>query len=74
VVVSARAGSSEVLEGCGVVVDDPEDADGFAAALDRMADSEQRRVCGEAGRKAAAELDWPLQIEALRRLYSEICR
>ncbi|MGH0038045.1 MAG: glycosyltransferase family 4 protein [Myxococcota bacterium] len=72
VVTSTRAGAAEVLEGCGEVVDDPEDASAFALALDRLADPEERRTCGEAGRKAAAGLDWPLQIEALQRLYAGI--
>lgn len=74
VVASARAGASEVLAGCGAVVDDPEDVSGFAAALEALSSAERRRRCGEAGRRAAARLDWPRQIEALRRLYAEIAR
>jgi len=72
VVTSGRAGAAEVLRDAGEVVADPEDAAGFARALDRLEDASLRRDCGEAGRAAAAGLAWPSQIEALRSLYREV--
>lgn len=72
VVTSARAGAAEVLGDGGVVVADPENVAGFAEALDALAEPGRRRTRGEAGRAAAARLDWPHQVEALRRLYAEV--
>ncbi len=69
VVTSGRAGSIEVLGEGALVVDDPEDAAGFAAALDRLSDRRVREAMGARGRDVALACSWEQQVEALRALY-----
>jgi glycosyltransferase involved in cell wall biosynthesis len=60
VVTSRAAGACESLEGDGMIVlDDPEDVDGLAAALGRLAsDTALRRHMGRSARVAAEQLSW----------------
>lgn len=61
VVTTARAGAAEWIRNgtSGVVLDDPEDAAGFAAALDRLArDRGARAAMGRAAREAVRDLTW----------------
>ena len=72
VVTSGANGSGELLGEAGIVVDDPEDADGFAAALDRMCDDERRRAYGRRGVELAQSLTWARHIEQLQGLYQKV--
>ena len=69
VVTSAAAGSSEALGEGACVVADPEDAVGFAEALDALRDPSAREARGRAARRAAERLGWDVHIAALRALY-----
>jgi UDP-glucose:(heptosyl)LPS alpha-1,3-glucosyltransferase len=66
VVTSGAAGSAELLRQLGGVVDDPEDVDAFAAALDHLADAEVRARRGAAARRVAEAHTWDAHVAALR--------
>jgi len=72
VVTSGSNGAGEVVRdaGAGVCVDDPEDAEGFAAALGRLADPEARRIAGARGRALAETRSWGAHVRALQALYA----
>ena len=74
VVTSATAGASELVADAGVVVDDAEDAAGFAAALDTLSDPARRHELGEAGRVVAQQHGWKSHVETLRALYAQVDR
>ena len=71
-VLSATAGAAGLLAEAAIVVDDPEDAAGFARALDRLCDPAARKPLGERGRAIARDHDWPRQTERLRALYTRV--
>jgi UDP-glucose:(heptosyl)LPS alpha-1,3-glucosyltransferase len=74
VVTSGANGAAEVLGAGGLVVEDPEDAGGFAKALDALAgEAERRRVGGEA-RRAAEAHGWDAHVDAVRSLYARVAR
>lgn len=70
--LSATAGAAELLTGAAIVIDEPEDAAGFARALDRLCDPAARKPLGERGRAIAIENDWRHQTRRLRALYARI--
>lgn len=72
VVTSASAGAAEVLGEGGLVVADAEDAAGFAATLDALADPGARRARGEAARRAAEAHSIAARVAAVRALYARI--
>ena len=72
VITSGANGCSELLAEAGVVVEDPEDAAGFGAALERLADPSLRAALGAAGRRLAEDHSWPSHVEKLRALYRRI--
>jgi UDP-glucose:(heptosyl)LPS alpha-1,3-glucosyltransferase len=72
VVTSGANGAAEVLAAGARVVADPEDVDGFAAALDLLAEPAAREALGRAARKAAQCLSWEAHVGALRALYRRI--
>lgn len=72
VVTSGAAGAAEVLGEGGLVVTDAEDAAGFAAALDRLADPALRRACGAAARAQAEQHGMASRIAAVRALYGRV--
>lgn len=72
VVTSAAAGAAETLGAGGVVVPDAEDAAGFAAALDALADPAVRHARGAAARKAAEAHSIPARVSAVRALYRRL--
>lgn len=74
VVTSGSNGAARWLEGGGLVVPDPDDAEGFAAALDQLDDETSRRRIGAAARVRAETTSWPRYIEALRDLYERWAR
>lgn len=74
VVVSEAAGAAELVGNCGIVVRDPEDARGFADAMNRLSDPELRAQQGAAGRRTAAMHDWHSHVEQLRALYARVRR
>ena len=74
VVTSASNGSAEILADAAIVVRDPEDAGGFARALDRLADAGERRRLGARGREIACAFSWTAHVQALHALYEELPR
>ncbi|MCH2187681.1 glycosyltransferase family 4 protein [Myxococcota bacterium] len=69
VVTSGANGAARWLgDGCRVV-NDPEDIDGFAEALEVIRPAEMARSMGIAGRKRAESTTWADHIRALRALY-----
>lgn len=72
VVTSGAAGAAEVLGEGGLVVADAEDAAGFAAALDRLADPAARRARGAAARAQAEQHGMASRIAAVRALYRRV--
>ena len=72
IVTSRAAGAAELLAEAGAIVEDPEDAAGFAAQLDRLSDPSLRARLGASGRSLAAEHGWDLHVERLRALYRRV--
>jgi UDP-glucose:(heptosyl)LPS alpha-1,3-glucosyltransferase len=72
VVTSGANGCAELLAHAGLVVEDPEDAAGFGAALERLADPSLRAELGGAGRQLAEAHSWPTHVDTLRALYRRI--
>ncbi len=73
VVTSAANGAAELLRGAGGwIVDDAEDVDAFADALDALRDPARRRRLGEAGRAVAEANGWEAHVTALRRLFAGV--
>ena len=76
VITVATAGGSEVIDGrCGVVLESPEDVEGLARAIERVAhDREYAREMGRAARELARTLTWQAMAERYLALYEEIAR
>ena len=72
VVTSGAAGAAELVGRAGVIVPDPEDAAGFAEAMDRLSDPSVRKPLGEAARGIARANDWDAHVEKLRALYRRV--
>ncbi len=72
VVTSGANGCAELLARAGLVVEDPEDAAGFGAALERLAEPSLRDELGHAGRQLAEAHSWPAHVDKLRALYRRI--
>lgn len=72
VVTSAANGAADALGEGAWVVSDPEDAAGFARALEALERPEERERRGRAGRARAETLGWDAHIEALRALYARL--
>ncbi len=72
VVTSAAAGAAEIVGKSGVIISDPEDAAGFAEAMDRLSDAPLRRRLGEIAREVAMENGWDAHVEKLRALYRRV--
>jgi UDP-glucose:(heptosyl)LPS alpha-1,3-glucosyltransferase len=75
VVTSRRAGAAELLDGPlgTLVVDDPEDLNALAAALERALGPE-RAALGAAARRLAEALPWDLHLDRLEALFEETAR
>lgn len=72
VIVSTRAGASELFEGCGRVVEACEDAAAFAKAMDGLATRAARQALARPAREMARQYDWPARVAALRQLYDQV--
>lgn len=72
VVTSGANGAADVLARGAVIVDDPDDVAGFAAAIDRLENAAERERLGRAARDVAEGLSWDAHVEALRALYREV--
>ncbi len=68
VVTSGADGASEVIGDGGAVVPDPEDAAGFARALEALRDPGERARRGEAARATAERFGWEAHVAGLRAL------
>jgi glycosyltransferase involved in cell wall biosynthesis len=73
VVTTSRAGAAELIRTgeSGFVLEDPDDAGGFAAALDRVvgADDAARTRMAEAARAAVRGLTWDMVAERTLEVY-----
>jgi glycosyltransferase involved in cell wall biosynthesis len=76
VVTVATAGGAEVIDSrCGVVLDNPEDSDGLALAITRLAcDVAYAREMGGAARELARTLTWQAMAARYLSLYEELAR
>lgn len=74
VIVSRVAGTSEVIDGDSIVVEDPMDADELAAAVRRLEDPAVRKPMGEAARRKALTLTPDRVVEANLRIYEALTR
>jgi len=72
VVTSGANGAAAPLAAGSLVVEDPEDVEGFARALDALADGARREALGAAGRKRAESLGWDAHVRELRALYLRV--
>jgi len=72
VVTSGANGAAELLREGALVVSDPEDVAGFAAALDALRDPALRARLGAAGRAVAERHGWPRHVGELQRLYARV--
>lgn len=74
VITSGANGAAGWLDDAGLCVDDPEDVDAFAAALDEIWDDGRRRELGQAARERAETRAWSATARELRSLYERILR
>jgi len=72
IVTTATNGASEVVAEAAIVVPEADDVAALRAAIDALADPEERARRGERARAIAALHAWPRHIEALRRLYLDV--
>lgn len=72
VVTSGANGAARWLGDAGLVVEDPEDAAGFAKALGTLADPALRARLGAAARARAETRSWARHVEELRALYARL--
>jgi UDP-glucose:(heptosyl)LPS alpha-1,3-glucosyltransferase len=72
VATSGANGAARWLGDAGLVVDDPEDAAGFAKALDALGEPALRARLGAAARARAETRSWARHVEELRRLYARL--
>ncbi|MEN8185010.1 MAG: glycosyltransferase family 4 protein, partial [Myxococcota bacterium] len=74
VVTSGANGAAAALGAGALVVEDPEDVAGFAAALGTLCDPVERQRRGEAGRRVAEARSWEEHVRQLRGLYARVSR
>lgn len=74
VLTSGANGAAAWLGAAGLCVDDPENVDGFAVALDALADPEHRAALGRAARARAETRSWAACAAELCALYEELRR
>jgi UDP-glucose:(heptosyl)LPS alpha-1,3-glucosyltransferase len=72
VVTSGANGAAELFRNAGRVVEDPEQAGGFAEAIEALAEPGLRRRLGEAARAVAQAHGWDAHLHALRALFAEV--
>jgi glycosyltransferase involved in cell wall biosynthesis len=72
VVTSAVCGHAELLGDAAVLVDRADDAEGFAHALDALADGAVRAKLGRLARERVEALDWSAIVDRLRAHYVRI--
>jgi UDP-glucose:(heptosyl)LPS alpha-1,3-glucosyltransferase len=72
VVTSGANGAAELFRETGRVVEDPEQVDGFAEAIEALAEPDLRRRLGEAARAVAATHGWDAHVAALRALFAQV--
>ena len=72
VLTSGANGAAAFLGSAGLVVEEPEDAAGFAKGLDALADPALRARLGAAGRARAEERSWERHVAELRALYAQL--
>lgn len=74
VITVTTAGGAEVIEGtCGVVLDNPDDVDGLAAAINDMGvDPQRAKAMGAAARALAHTLSWEQMTMCYLALYENL--
>ncbi|HEY8156358.1 MAG TPA: glycosyltransferase family 4 protein [Myxococcota bacterium] len=71
VLTSGANGAAELFRVAGRVVEAPDDANGFAEALEALCEPDLRRRLGEAARAVAAAHGWDAHVAALRALFAQ---
>ncbi|MCP3986650.1 MAG: glycosyltransferase family 4 protein [bacterium] len=72
VLTSGANGAAAWLGDAGLVVDDPEDVEGFSEALASLTDTEQRAALGRAARARAETRSWADHVRDLHALYAKL--
>jgi UDP-glucose:(heptosyl)LPS alpha-1,3-glucosyltransferase len=72
VVTSGGNGAAELFRSAGLVVEDPDRVEAFAAAIEELAEPEVRRRLGAAARAVAAAHGWDVHVAALRALFARV--
>lgn len=72
VLTSGANGAARFLGDAALAVEDPEDAGGFAKALDALADPALRARLGARARARAETRSWTQHVEELRALYARV--
>ncbi len=72
VVTSGTNGAADVAAEAGIVVEDPEDAAGFAKALEQLGEGETRARLAARARPVAERFGWDVHAEALQALYRRV--
>jgi UDP-glucose:(heptosyl)LPS alpha-1,3-glucosyltransferase len=72
VVTSGANGAAELFRTAGCVVEDPDDVEGFVAALEALAEPGARERLGKAARSVAAAHSWDSHVAALRGLFARV--
>ena len=71
---STANGAAELFANTGLAIDDPDDANGFAQALDELSDTALRTRLGTTARAVAEKLSWSAHVRSLRALFADVCR
>jgi UDP-glucose:(heptosyl)LPS alpha-1,3-glucosyltransferase len=74
VVTSGANGAGRWIGASGLVIEDPEDCEGFAKALDVLAEPKTRARLGASARRRAEAVGWPQHVRALQELYARVRR
>jgi UDP-glucose:(heptosyl)LPS alpha-1,3-glucosyltransferase len=70
VLTSGANGASELFREAGLVVEAPDDAEGFSAAIEALSEPDLRRRLGASARAIAAAHGWDAHVAALRALFA----
>jgi len=73
-IASGATGALDVVRDASLVVEDPNDFDGFARAIDQLGDERLRATLGARGVELARAHGWPDAVAPLRALYARVPR
>jgi UDP-glucose:(heptosyl)LPS alpha-1,3-glucosyltransferase len=72
IITTRSNGASECLEDDLIVLEDAEDANALAGALEALADPTRRAELGARALRRVAGLDWAAHVDALREEYARL--